>query len=412
MMRLNSRGEESTRGCRWLVAVGLLLALAPACRQAQGERMMADLVLWNGRIFTVDREKPWVEAVAVRDGVIREVGANRALKRWIGKGTEVVDLGGKLMLPGFNDAHVHLADGGFDLLGIRLRDSRDETDFAARIRAYVLRLPKGEWVTGGYWDHETWPTHRYPRRRLIDPFTADHPLLVQRLDGHIALANGAALRLAGISRVTPDPQGGEIEKDPQTGELSGILKDAAIGLVEKVIPPPDRKKRERAIRAALTHASELGLTSVQDNSSPEDLLIYQDLLGRGELSVRLNAWRGADFYKDFARIGIHPGFGCTALRLGTIKLFADGSMGAGTALFYEPYSDDPATAGLAIYPQKELNDLIRDVDRAGLQAGHSRHRRQGQRLGTGRPGSRGSGQRPARRPPSHRACPGGAAGGC
>jgi hypothetical protein len=328
---------------------------------------MADMVLLNGRIFTVDAAQPWAQAAAIRDGKFVMVGKDEDVKKLIGRETEVIDLQGKLALPGFNDAHLHFANGGLYLLGIDLRPARDEKEFARILKEYIYKTPKGEWVMGGNWDHENWPSKKHPRKELIDAFTAEHPVLVSRLDGHMALANSLALKLAGITRDTPDPQGGEIVKDKKTGEPTGILRDNAMDLVGKVIPPLSREKRERAIRAAMRHAQEMGVTSVQDNSSAADLAIYQELLRKGELGVRINAWRGADGWADFRRIGITAPFGDPFLRLGTVKLFVDGSMGAGTALFFEPYADDPATAGLPIHTQAELEALVGEADAAGLQ---------------------------------------------
>jgi len=331
------------------------------------EGLMADMVLFNGKIFTVDAAQPWAQAVAIRDGKFVAVGKDEEVKKLIGKETQVIDLQGRLALPGFNDAHLHFANGGLYLLGIDLRPARDEKELVRIVKEYIYKVPKGEWITGGNWDHENWPSKKHPRRELIDAITPDHPVLVQRLDGHMALANSLALKLAGITRDTPDPQGGEIVKDGRTGEPTGILRDTAMDLVDKVIPPLSREKRERAIRAAMRHAQELGVTSIQDNSSAEDLAIYQELLRKGELGVRINAWRGADGWADFERIGITAAYGDPFLRLGTVKLFVDGSMGAGTALFFEPYADDPATAGLPIHTKEQLDLLVKNADRAGLQ---------------------------------------------
>ena len=329
--------------------------------------LTADLVLFNGRIFTVEKSMPWAEAVAMRDGKFIAVGSDAEVKKLIGKNTQAVDLQGKLVLPGFNDAHVHFANGGLYLLGIDLRPARDEKEFVSIIKEYIKKLPAGEWVTGGHWDHENWPSKKHPHKGLIDAVTPDHPVLVSRLDGHMALANSLALKLAGITRDTPDPQGGEIVKDKKSGEPNGILRDNACDLVSALIPPLSRSRREQAIRTAMRHAQELGVTSIQDNSSREDLEIYQELLAKGELGVRINAWRGPDSIGDLSRTGIQAAFGGPFLRLGVIKLFVDGSMGAGTALFFEPYADDPATAGLPIYKEEELNALVLAADKAGLQ---------------------------------------------
>jgi predicted amidohydrolase YtcJ len=331
------------------------------------EGLMADMVLLNGRIFTVDAALPWATAVAIRDGKFVRVGKDEEIRELIGKDTEVIDLGGKLALPGFNDAHLHFTNGGLYLLGIDLRPARDEKDLARIIKEYIYKIPKGEWISGGNWDHENWPSKKHPNKELIDAVTPDHPVLVSRLDGHMALANSLALKLAGITRDTSNPQGGEIVKDKKTGEPSGILRDNAIGLVAAVIPPITRAKREQAIRTAMRHAQELGLTSVQDNSSAEDLEIYQELLRQGELGVRINVWRGADSWAGFQCLGITAAFGDPFLRLGTVKLFVDGSMGAGTALFFEPYADDPDTAGLPIHTQEQLDALVKKIDAAGLQ---------------------------------------------
>ncbi len=351
----------------WFVAMSLFFVLQFSALNGAEEGLMADMVLLNGKIFTVNAAQPWAQAVAIRDGRFVAVGKDEEIRKLIGKETEVIDLGGKLALPGFNDAHLHFTNGGLYLLGIDLRPARDEKEFARILKEYIYKVPEGEWITGGNWDHENWPSKKHPLKEMIDPFTPDHPVLVSRLDGHMALANSLALKLAGITRDTPDPQGGEIVKDKKTGEPTGILRDTAMELVDKVIPPLSREKRERAIRAAMRHAQELGVTSVQDNSSADDLRVYQELLRKGELGVRISAWRGIDGWADFARIGITAPCGDPFLRLGTVKIFTDGSMGAGTALFFAPYADDPATSGLPIHTQDELAALVLNADKAGLQ---------------------------------------------
>jgi predicted amidohydrolase YtcJ len=219
----------------------------------------------------------------------------------------------------------------------------------------------------GNWDHELWPSKEYPTKDLIDDVTRKNPVFVNRLDGHMALANSLALKLAGITKDTPDPQGGEIERDAETGDPTGILKDTAMDFVYKVIPPPTKEQLKKSIKTAMEHANSLGITSIQDNSSEEDFEIYQDMMKNRELTLRVNVWRPVDTTEGFEKIGILPPFGNPHLRLGTMKIFVDGSMGAGTALFYEPYSDDPSDSGLPIYPEEELYSIIKAVDKAGLQ---------------------------------------------
>ncbi len=347
------------------IIVTMLLILL-ACMNGENQTN-ADLILINGKIYTVESDQPWAQACAIKDGKFIAVGQTVAIQRYQGKRTDVINLKGRLVLPGFNDAHVHFADGGFYLSGINLRDAKDELEFVERLRDFAAKLPPGEWIINGNWDHEAWPSKKHPSRSLIDSVTSNHPVLVQRLDGHIALANSLALKLGGITRETPNPQGGEIVKDPQTGEPTGILKDNAQSLVSAVIPAPTREQLKQAIKTAIRHANSLGVTSIQDNSSAADLSIYQELLRAGELTLRINAWRYGYLYQNFENLGILPNFGNDMLRIGTVKVFADGSMGAGTALFFDPYEDDPATSGIPIYKENDLYDLIRAIDKAGLQ---------------------------------------------
>lgn len=344
----------------------MTLLILLACMNAENQTN-ADLILINGKIYTVESDQPWAEACAIKDGKFIAVGPTGAIQKYQGKRTEVIDLKGRLVLPGFNDAHVHFADGGFYLSGINLRDAKDELEFVERLRNFAAKLPPGEWIINGNWDHEAWPSKKHPSRSLIDSVTSNHPVLVQRLDGHIALANSLALKLAGITRETPNPQGGEIVKDAQTGEPTGILKDNAQSLVSAVIPAPTREQLKQTIKTAIRHANSLGVTSIQDNSSAADLAIYQELWRAGELTLRINAWRYGYLYQNFENLGILPNFGNDMLRIGTVKVFTDGSMGAGTALFFDPYEDDPATSGIPIYKEQDLYDLIRAIDKAGLQ---------------------------------------------
>ena len=332
----------------------------------------ADLVLLNGKVWTVNPSQPRAEAVACRGGRIAAVGTTAEIRKWIDGSTKVVDLKGRLMLPGFNDAHVHFYTGGRNLAGVQLRKAKSQAEFRERIREFAANLPKGRWITGGDWDHENWKPADLPTRQLIDAVTPDHPVLVSRLDGHMALANTVALKMAGITRETPEPPGGAIVRDA-SGEPTGILKDAAMGAVGRVMPAPGPAEIADAIRAAMRYAAENGVTSVQDMSaSPDVLTVYQDLLARGELSVRIYGAQPLPRWQRLAGIGVRAGFGNDKLKIGMVKGFADGSLGSTTALFFEPYLDAPGTSGLPadeMIPESKMRENVLKASQAGLQVG-------------------------------------------
>jgi predicted amidohydrolase YtcJ len=349
----------------WKAAALLAFLAFPAMAQPE-----ATLILTNGKIWTGNAAQPLAEAVACLDGRIVAVGTAADVRRWAGPHTRTVDLGGKLAVPGFNDAHVHFYEGGADLAGVQLRDAKSETEFRDRIRAFAATLPKGRWILGGNWDHENWTPARLPTRQLIDEAAGDHPVFINRLDGHMSLANSLALKLAGVTRATPDPPGGTIVRDAN-GEPAGVLKDAAQSAVERVIPAPTDAEIAAAVRAAMRYANENGVTSVQDMSAaPEFLRVYQRLLQQGELTVRISGHQPLADWKRLAAPGVVAGFGGSMLHIGGLKGFADGSLGSTTALFYEPYLDAPTTSGLPsseMIPETKMQQHIADADRAGLQ---------------------------------------------
>jgi predicted amidohydrolase YtcJ len=334
-----------------------ILALWPSVLPAQ---CVPDLALVNGHVHTVDRARPRAEAVAICGERIAAVGSTADIRKLAGPATRIVDLGGKLVLPGFNDTHVHFIDGAEEIVGVDLRPAKSEQEFAARLADHAKRLPKGRWILGGYWDHEAWPSKALPTKQLIDAAVPDHPVFVQRLDGHMGVANSLAIRLAGVTRDTPVPDGGAIVRDA-AGEPAGVFKDNAMGLVSRAVPPPtDGDIRDRA-RAALKHAASLGVTTVQDmTASPAELKAYRALKAAGELTARIYSIRNYD--------GRPPdSVSDDWIRQGGIKLFADGSMGSGTAVFFEPYADDPSTSGLLIQEPAALEKAMFDADAAGLQ---------------------------------------------
>ncbi len=324
----------------------------------------ADTIFVNGRIYV--QKGRFETALAVAGEKVLAVGDDASIRALASKSTRVVDLKGRLVTPGFNDAHVHFIDGGFGLLSVDLRDATDEADFAARIGVYATSLPKGAWILNGNWDHERWKSQALPTRALIDGVTGDHPVAVNRLDGHMLLANSLALRAASIDRDTQDPFGGTIVRDA-SGEPTGVLKDNAQDLLYKVLPDPTREMNVRAAKAALAHAASLGVTSVQDNSPIDALPTYQQVRAEGGLLTRINVWRPVGAMKSLVDAGVRSGLGDDWIRIGAIKILSDGSMGAGTAAFFDPYADEPTTSGLLLYPVEEINRMIDEADAAGFQ---------------------------------------------
>lgn len=330
----------------------------------------ADLVIRHAVVRTMDPARPLAAAVAVTGNRIAAVGSDKEAAGWIDAHTKVIDAQGRLLLPGFNDSHVHFLSGGFQLASVDLRDARTPEEFSRRIAAFAAKQPKGRWIQGGDWDHELWPGAPLPRRDWIDTATADTPVFVNRLDGHMALANTAALKLAGITRDTKSPDGGLIVTDPATGEPTGVLKDAAMNLMYRVIPSPSWEERLAAARAATDHAASLGVTSVQDMSAGTDIGVYQALAARGDLKTRIYAATALPDWKRIAATGITAPFGSALLRIGALKGFADGSLGSTTALFYEPYNDDSSTSGIPsdeMFPAGAMAERILGADAAGLQ---------------------------------------------
>ena len=337
---------------------------------AGNSSFVADLIIVNGNIHTMDATQPGAQAVAIHGNRIIAVGSNEEIKKLAGPSTRVIDANGQGVLPGFNDAHVHFMSGGFQLSSVDLRDANTPQEFAERIRDFAGKLPEGRWITGGDWDHERWPEAKLPVKELIDRYTPKTPVFVNRLDGHMALANSLALKLAGVTSATKDPDGGVIVRDSKTGEPTGILKDAAQSFVWKVITAPSFEEKLAAARAATNHAASLGVTSVQDMSAGVDVGVYQTLLDRGELKTRIYAVWPLPGWDRLARTGVRAHFGGPMLRTGGLKGFADGSLGSTTALFFQPYLDAPNTSGIPsdeMFPEGAMLERVRGADRAGLQ---------------------------------------------
>jgi predicted amidohydrolase YtcJ len=328
----------------------------------------ADLLLLNGDIYTGDPARRRVEAVAVTGDRIVAIGSSKEIRAQQGPKTRVVDLHGDFAMPGFNDAHTHLGGAGQARLTIDLEGAASLAEFQQRIRAHLGDYKPGEWITGRGWDHTLWPEKRFPSRQDLDVVSKDHPMFFGRVDGHVAVANSRALEIAGITRDTKDPLGSNIERD-EAGEPTGMLKEsAAMGLVRSKIPPPSPEQRRRGIELVLDDAARHGVTSLQDNSSWEDFLVYEQIRNDGRLTARITEWlpftAPLDKLDDMRRCG---GTSDLMLRTGALKLVADGSLGSRTAALLAPYSDDPSTSGMMILDPDEITKMVIERDKAGYQ---------------------------------------------
>jgi predicted amidohydrolase YtcJ len=348
----------------------LVIVLASTLSLFAQTKPAADLIIRNAKIWTVDHSRPEAEAVAILGDRIVAVGSSQEVDAWRGAQTHVLDAGGKRLLPGFDDAHVHFMPGGSQLDNVQLNDATSPQEFARRIGQRAAITAKGEWLQGGDWDETKWNPAQLPTRELIDPVTGQTPVAVGRYDGHMILANSLALKLAGITAQTTDPAGGVIVRDAQ-GNPTGALKDAAADLVYKVIPAPTHDQRRHAIERALGHAASLGVTSVQDmDPDYADIAIYSELLGEGKLTTRIYAAPLIPQVDDQVKIGIRHAFGGPYLRIGAVKSFADGSLGSATAYFFEPFADQPGNRGLladGMHPISLMRDRMMKADAAGLQ---------------------------------------------
>ena len=336
--------------------------MAGSAVQAQ----VADIVLTGGRVWAGPGtpggpDRP--AAIAVRDGRVMAVGRDADIERLMGRSTRRIPLAGRLVVPGFMDSHTHFLNGGFELAGVQLRDAKTPAEFSRRIGQYARQRPR-EWVLGGTWDHELWGGE-LPRRDWIDSLTSRTPVFVSRLDGHMALANTRALELAGVTQETPDPPGGTIVRYAD-GRPTGILKDAAQALVERVIPAPSEAARDRALRAAADHALARGVTFVADMGSWEGLATYRRARERGELGLRVYSVVPLGSWRRLAEYVAREGRGDHRLFWGGVKAFVDGSLGSTTAWFYQPYQDAPETRGLVVTDTTELWQAIVSADSLGL----------------------------------------------
>ena len=350
-------------------AILLVLAMTPA---ADEPAVAADLVLFGGKVWTVDRDRPEAEAVAVWRDRILKVGTDAEVKALVGPKTKVIDLAGRRVVPGFHDSHLHFLGGGEQLSRVELKDAKDEAEFGRRLREFDQKLPKGRWMLGGNWDHDRTFGGKLPTAAVVDKYVPDRPVFIRRYDGHMALANTAALKLAGVTADSKEPAGGVVYRLEDGKTPSGILKDNAMGLVDRLIPEPDEAEITDSVRAALRACAENGLTSVQDmdGSSAQtrrtQFRVLQRLARGGQMTVRLDLRWPIAGRRDVIDVGAEANFGNDFVRVGGVKGFMDGSLGSSTARFFEPYEGGGKNVGVFVTPPDALGNMIREADRAGL----------------------------------------------
>ena len=354
-----------------LVSAAIPAAAAPATAQEGGPDI---LVLENARVWTGDSVTPEARGLVIVDGRVSKLLQEEGTA---GFPQDVpvrrIDLGGRRVVPGFNDAHTHFFDGGFTLLSPDLLTSDTPEELVRRLKAYVEGLPPGRWVDlSSAWDHERWPGHPLPSRQLIDSVTPGNPVWIRRPDGHIGLANTLALEAAGITAATADPPGGRIDRDPATGEPTGILRDAG-QLVRTAIPEIGEDEYREALDAALAHAAEVGVTSVQDmcyDPGPVGIRLLEEYAREGRLTVRVYCRTWLPDWAEEAEAGVRAGSGDPWVRRGSLKAFADGALGSSTAYMFEPYKDNSENRGIldaVMQPPDTFFTLAAGADRAGLQ---------------------------------------------
>jgi predicted amidohydrolase YtcJ len=343
------------------------LVLLPVRGAAQSPEP-ADLILTNAVIHTVDPNRPRAEALAIRGDRILFVGSERGALTYKGPRTRVLDLDGRAVVPGFIDSHAHLAGLGEQLRRLDLVGTRSLSEIVDLVRERARRVPKGQWIVGRGWDQNDWPDTRLPRHEELSEAVPDHPVLLGRVDGHAVFVNAKALEIAGITRDTPDPEGGRIVRDPETGEPTGVLVDAAVGLVAGHVPPPTKAERRDAILLAVDECLRWGVTTIHDAGvGLETIELYEQLAKEGRFRLRNYVMIASDdatldrFFKTGPQVGLYDNH----LTIRSIKMLADGALGSRGAALLEPYSDEPDQRGLVT----ERPERIREVAVRALKNG-------------------------------------------
>jgi len=366
---MNTLSSPAQRAVSAAIVSAFLLSTSSVAQAPQTASSSLGLTIYrNGRIYTNDPASPWAEAILVRGEEILAVGDDDEVTGLADKGARVVDLEKHFVMPGFNDAHVHIGGAGQDWLAVRLNGTQSVAELQKRLAEGVAQHKEGEWITGSGWDHTFWPEKKFPNRQQLDVVSPKNPVILTHISGHVAVANSLALQLSGVTKSTSNPSGGEIERDNQ-GEPTGMLKEgAAMHLVESRIPSPTPEQRRRGVELALADIAKNGVTSAQDNSAWEDFLTYRAIKNDGQLTVRITEW--LPFAAPLEKLEQMRRDGGTTdpwLRTGALKMVTDGALGSRTAAMLAPYSDDPSTSGIMTMEPEKLRALAVERDKAGFQ---------------------------------------------
>jgi len=330
--------------------------------------MQADMILTHGNIITMNPKKPRAQAIAIIKDKIIAVGTNNQIKKLANKTTKIVTLKGKTVVPGFTDTHVHMLGFGASLAGLNLRDVTSIKEMQQRLLEGVKETLEGKWILGGRWDQEKFKEKRYPTRFDLDKVAPKNPVCLRRVCGHNCVVNTRALQIAGITERTKPSEGGKIDINPKTGELTGILFENAMDLIEKAIPKRNEEEMEQICLLACQKAVEEGLTTVHwIIGSPAEIRAMQRLGADEKLPFRIYILIPVEYMDHLIELGLQTGFGDNMTRIGSIKILTDGSLGARTAALAEPYNDEPKTKGMTLYTQEELNRLVREAHDANFQ---------------------------------------------
>ena len=359
---------------RYLLTSILLFASVPGVTcpvfaQQSARVAPADILIVHAKVYTLDPQKPWAQAVAIRHGKIQAVGRDEEVERYRGIGTKRIDAGGKLVLPGFTDCHIHFLDGSLSLGHVNLEGAKDAADIQARLKSYAAQHPGDDWILGRGWNYAMFGAAALPDKKYLDELFPTRPVFLEGYDGHTYWANSVALSLAGIRKDTPDPANGVIVRDPQSGEATGALKESAARLVAKVVPVPDRVAKLRALREGMKWANQNGLTRVHSAGGDfPELDLFDELRQEKQLSVRFYIayfqdppeLRQQDIeVAEAARKKFHDDW----IDTGTVKFMIDGVVESHTASFLEPYSDDPSTRGSLFWDPAKYQSAVAEMDK-------------------------------------------------